>query len=205
MLTANMDIMLRTLLLVFSFAYFTNQGARFGDITLAANHVLLQLISFSAFFLDGYAFVIEAMAGKALGARNRASFSVAVQRSTILAGITSVVLACLIYIGGTTLIGLLTDLDSVRGAAADLRTYAAIYVMVSFMAFQLDGIFIGMSFTREMRQAAIYSLLVFLFVAWWLIEPIGVAGLWSAMIIYVLARALALLIYYPRLLRAFQA
>lgn len=203
MATANVDIMIRTLLLVFSFAYFTDQGSRFGDVTLAANHVLLQLISFSAFFLDGYAFVVEAMVGKALGGRNRQAFSLAVRRSSLLAAFTALVLAGLIYLLGPQLIALLTDLESIREAAANLRGYAALYVLVSFMAFQLDGVFIGVSFTREMRQAAIYSLAVYLLAAWWLIEPLGVEGLWWAMIVYVIARAVALLFYYPGILRSF--
>ncbi len=203
MLTANWDIMIRTLLLVFSFAYFTDQSSRFGDVLLAANHVLLQLISFSAFFLDGYAFVVEALAGRALGAGNRKAFILAAYRSTLLAGVTALVLAGLIFFLGPLLIALLTDLESVNEAARGLRLYAAIYVVASFMAFQLDGIFIGVSFTREMRQAAIYSLAVYLLTAWLLIGPMGVPGLWWAMIVYVIARALSLLLYYGRILKAF--
>ena len=67
--SSNLDIMLRTLILVFSFAFFINQSAKFGDTVLASNHILLQLIAFSAFFLDGYAFVVEALVGGAIGAK----------------------------------------------------------------------------------------------------------------------------------------
>ena len=84
-LAANRDIMIRTLLLVFSFGFFINQSAQFGDVVLAANHILLQLISFAAFFLDGYAFVVESLVGSSLGARRRDSFDIAVKRSSILA------------------------------------------------------------------------------------------------------------------------
>lgn len=144
------------------------------------------------------------MVGKALGGRNHHAFSLAVRRSSLLAAFTALILAGLIYLLGPQLIALLTDIDSIRDAAENLRGYAAIYVLVSFMAFQLDGVFIGVSFTREMRQAAIYSLLVYLFAAWFLIKPLGVGGLWWAMIVYVIARAVALLFYYPRILRSFE-
>jgi MATE family multidrug resistance protein len=205
MLSANLDIMVRTLILVFSFALFTNQSARFGDVTLAANHLLLQLISFSAFFLDGYAFVVEAMAGKAMGARDRLALKLSVLRTSVLALVTALVLALLIYATGEFALSLLTDIEAVLSVANDYKAYAALYVLVSFAAFQLDGIFIGVSHTREMRQAAIYSLLVFLVAVWGMAGSMGLAGLWWAMIVYVIARALALLFYYPRIMRTISA
>lgn len=205
MLSANLDIMVRTLILVFSFALFTNYSARFGDVTLAANHLLLQLISFSAFFLDGYAFVVEAMAGKAMGARDHLAFRLSVLRTSVLALLTALVLALLIYATGEFVLSLLTDIEAVLAVANSYKGYAALYVLVSFAAFQLDGIFIGVSHTREMRQAAIYSLLVFLLAIWVMSGSVGLAGLWWAMIVYVIARAVTLLFYYPLILRAISA
>lgn len=205
MLSANLDIMVRTLILVFSFALFTNHSARFGDVTLAANHLLLQLISFSAFFLDGYAFVVEAMAGKAMGARDQLAFRQSVLRTSVLALLTALVLAALIYATGALALSLLTDIEAVLAVANNYKAYAALYVLVSFAAFQLDGIFIGVSHTREMRQAAIYSLLVFLVAIWVMAGSTGLAGLWWAMIVYVIARAVTLLFYYPRILRTISA
>lgn len=199
---ANLDIMVRTLLLVFSFAFFVNQSAGFGDVLLAANHILLQLISFSAFFLDGYAFVAESLVGTAKGARQLARFDVAVRRSTLLALGSAILLAAALLWLGDVAVALLTDLPAVRGASLDLRWLAALYVLCSFAAFQLDGIFIGVSYTRAMRNAAFLSLGCFLLAWWLLIERLGIVGLWLAMIIYVLARALALLLYYPALRRS---
>ena len=198
-LSANADIMIRTLLLVFSFAFFVNQSARFGDVLLAANHILLQLISFAAFFLDGYAFVVEAITGTAIGAGQLVRFDAVVRRSSTLALITAIGLAILTWGWGHLAVGLLTDITEVRSAAADMLFFAALYIACSFAAFQLDGVFIGASFTREMRNAATLSLLVFLLV-WWLLErALGINGLWWAMIIYVVARAGALLMYFPSL------
>ena len=194
---ANLDIMVRTLLLVFSFAFFTNQSALFGDVALAANHILLQIISFSAFFLDGYAFVAEALVGKAYGAVDRAAFTIAVKRTSKLAAISGLCLSLVVYLFGSAIIAALTDIESVREAATGLRYLAAIYILLSVAAFQLDGIFIGVSFTRQMRNGAIQSLLVFLLACWLLIGEFDIVGLWWAMIIYVVARALVLLRYYP--------
>ncbi len=202
MLSANLNIMVRTLLLVFSFAFFTDQSARFGNSVLAANHILLQIIAFTAFFLDGFAFVVESLAGKAMGAGDRFGFEQAVRRTSEFALLTAASLALAIYFFGDFLIALLTDITEVQMLAIELQWLAALYVLLSFVAFQLDGIFIGVSFTKEMRQAAMSSLAAFLMAWWLLIGEFGIVGLWWAMIIYVVARALALLYFYPRLLRA---
>ena len=201
-ISSNVDIMLRTLILVFSFAFFTNQSAKFGDTLLASNHILLQLIAFSAFFLDGYAFVVEALVGNAIGAKRRDIFDLAVRRTTILAIATAMLLALAIMILGDVAVMLLTDISAVRHAVNPLLPLAALYVLLSFAAFQLDGIFIGASFTRPMRDAAVLSIAVYLIVCWALADHFGVQGLWGAMIIYVVARALALLLFYKSLRRS---
>ncbi len=204
MIGANSDILIRTLLLLFSFAWFTNQSARFGDAVLGANHVLLQLVSFSAFFLDGYAFVAESLVGEAVGARQRERLTLAVRRSSQLAGATAVALATLIGVFGFLAVERLTDIVAVRATALAALPWAALYVLLSFPAFQLDGIFIGATRTREMRNASLASTAVFL-LAWWALAPrFGNDGLWWAFIVYVVMRAVALGLYYPGLLRVAQ-
>ena len=201
LLAANTDILIRTLLLLFSFAWFINQSAEFGDAVLGANHILLQLVSFSAFFLDGYAFVAEALVGEALGAKRRKDLAMAVRRSTELAGATALVLALLILCFGDLAISALTDMVAVRAAAESTLAWAALYVLLSFAAFQLDGIFIGATRTREMRNASLVSVIVFMLTWWWLTPLFGNQGLWCAFVIYVCARAIALAVYYPGLVR----
>jgi MATE family multidrug resistance protein len=201
MLAANSDIMIRTLLLVFGFTWFVRQSAGFGDAQLAANHILLQIVSFSAFFLDGYAFVAEAIVGESVGARNLARFDLAVRRSTELAAGTAVLLMALILGFGGPAVHALTSLEPVRSAATAVLPFAALYVLCSFPAFQLDGVFIGATRTRDMRNASILSVVVFLAVWWPLVQLAGNAGLWLAFVVYVCARAVALGIYYPRLRR----
>ena len=200
--SSNLDIMIRTLILVFSFGFFINQSAKYGDTILAGNYILLQLISFAAFFLDGYAFVVEALVGTSIGAKRRDIFDLAVRRTTSLAIMTAILLALAIGLFGDVAVMLLTDISAVRLAANELLLLPAIYVFFSFAAFQLDGIFIGASFTRRMRDAAVISIAVYLF-AWWVFsDRFGIEGLWWAMIIYVIARAIALLMFYPALRRS---
>ena len=200
--SSNLDIMIRTLILVFSFGFFINQSAKYGDTILAGNYILLQLISFAAFFLDGYAFVVEALVGTSIGAKRRDIFDLAVRRTTSLAIMTAILLALAIGLFGDVAVMLLTDISAVRLAANELLLLPAIYVFFSFAAFQLDGIFIGASFTRRMRDAAVISIAVYLF-AWWVLSGrFGIEGLWWAMIIYVVARAIALLLFYPSLRRS---
>jgi MATE family multidrug resistance protein len=200
--SSNLDIMIRTLILVFSFGFFINQSAKYGDTILAGNYILLQLISFAAFFLDGYAFVVEALVGTSIGAKRRDIFDLAVRRTTSLAIMTAILLALAIGLFGDVAVMLLTDISAVRLAANELLLLPAIYVFFSFAAFQLDGIFIGASFTRRMRDAAVISITVYLFAWWVLSDRFGIEGLWWAMIIYVVARAIALLLFYPSLRRS---
>lgn len=201
-LSANVDILLRTLLLLFGFAWFIDQSARFGDVVLAANHILLQFVSFSAFFLDGFAFAAEALVGRAKGTGRRDLFDHAVRSSSQLAAGTALLLGLMLFSLGSLAIAGLTDLTEVRASAVRYLPYAAVYVLLSFAAFQLDGIFIGATGTRAMRNAALLAVVMFL-AAWWpLVSWAGNDGLWMALIVYVIARAAALASRYPMLRHA---
>lgn len=191
-LRANADIMLRTLLLVFGFAWFTDRSARFGDVVLAANHVLLQFMAFSSFFLDAFAFSAESLVGRACGARDVAAFDAAVRASTELAVVTALALAAGCLAGGPFVVSMLTDLEEVRLTARELMPFLAAYIALAVWAFQLDGIFIGATRTRDMRNAALLAVVAYLLISWPLIERHGNAGSWVAFIAYVVARAFTL-------------
>jgi MATE family multidrug resistance protein len=201
-LGANADIMVRTLFLLLGFGWFTNEGAGFGDVLLAANHVLLQLVSMSAYLLDGYAHATEVLVGRAFGTRARAALDAAVRAATELAAMTAVLLAGAVYLAGPWIVGLLTDLDGVRSAALTYLPYAAVYVLVSFAAFQLDGIFIGATRTADMRNASVASCIGFVLLSLVTVPRAANHGLWLAFIVYVLVRALTLAARYPALRRA---
>lgn len=200
-LGANADIMVRTLFLLMGFAWFTNEGARFGDTILAANHVLLQLVSLSAYLLDGYAHATEILVGRAVGTRAGMRFDAAVRSATELAAISAVALGLLVLFAGPLAVTVLTDLTDVRGAASAYLPYAGVYVVLSFAAFQLDGIFIGATRTRDMRNASVVSFAAFLLASLWLMPRAGNQGLWLAFILYVVVRAMTLAARYPALRR----
>ena len=207
-LKTNSDIMWRTLFMLTGFAWFANQGAQFGDNTLAANHILLQFISFSAFFLDGFAFALESLIGKTIGAKNRQLFDRAIIHSTQIAAACAFSLMVIIGLCGHQFIQWLTPISAVQEVALTYLPYAAIYILVSFAAFQLDGIFIGATASRAMRNASFISLLVFLLAAEVLMSTTdnlaGNQGLWIAFIIYVITRALSLGYHLPQLRRALE-
>jgi MATE family multidrug resistance protein len=127
-----------------------------------------------------------------------------VRHSIHLAAGTAILLAASIGLFGDAAVRVLTNLPIVRETATSYLPLAAAYVLLSFPAFQLDGIFIGATRTRDMRNAAALSTLTFL-AAWWLLAiPYGNAGLWAAFIVYLVARAVALLIFFPGLRTAVQ-
>jgi MATE family, multidrug efflux pump len=201
-LSVNSHIMIRTLLLVFSFAWFVRHSAQFGDDVLAANHILLQLISFSAFFLDAYAYVTEALVGEAAGAKNVRRFDDAVRKSSELALLTALMLALLILFGGDAAARLLSHHEAVWEQVSLSLPWAALYVLMAVVAFQLDGIFIGTTRTRDMRNAAIVGTAIFLPLSLLAMNWAGNKGLWLSFVVYVCLRALCLSYYLPGLRRS---
>lgn len=195
------NIMIRTLAMLAGFAWLTRQGALLGEATLATNHVLLALISFCAFFLDGFALSAENLVGAAKGRRDLPRFDRAVRRTNVLAAITSLGLALILYGFGNHFIAALTDLTTVRALAADFLPFVVVYVALSFAAFQLDGIFIGTTHAAEMRNASLISVILFILTSAWLTPLYGNTALWLTFIGYVVVRAITLAMYYPGLRR----
>lgn len=200
-IAVNRDIMIRTIVLLLSFAWFTAKSAEAGTVTLAVNSILLQFVTVSAFFLDGFALAAETLVGKATGARNLRQFDMAAKLSTAWAGGISLVLSAGIFLFGGAVIDFLTIDAEVRSAARVYLAWAAVLPVLSVWCYQLDGIFIGATRSTEMRNAALVSSGLFL-VLWWLFLPYGNHGLWAALAGFNLMRAASLGFYYPRLRRA---
>ncbi len=197
MLVVNRDIMIRTLCLIFAFAWFTNEGARTGDVVLAANAILMQFVAFSAFFLDGYALAAESLVGAAVGARNPALLDLTLRYISELGLITAGALSIVFYLGGGPIIDLLTNAEPVREAARLFLPWAILAPVVSLWCYLLDGVFIGATCTGEMRNAMIISLLAYL-ASFYLLYPVfSNHGLWASLMIYFIARAASLWIYMP--------
>ncbi|MGB1884647.1 MAG: MATE family efflux transporter [Gammaproteobacteria bacterium] len=196
----NGDIMVRSLALIFVFAWFTQAGAKAGAGVLAANAILLQFVSVAAYFLDGFAHTAETLVGRAIGARSHAMFSRAVQVTTLLAAYTAVLCGVVIYFGSFSFIAMMTIDPETRILASRFVIWAALAPVLGVWAYQLDGLFIGATRSVEMRNAMLLSTAGFV-VAWWLLLPFGNHGLWAALMINYVLRAAALMAFLPRLLR----
>jgi len=202
LLVVNSDIFIRTLCLVTTFAYFTSQGASMGDTLLAANAILMNFQMIVGYALDGFAFAAEALIGAAIGARDRAKLSEAVRITTIWAGIFAALFTAVYAVAGTLLIAAMTDIASVRDAARTFLYWAVLSPLISVWSFQLDGIFIGATRTRAMRNGMAISMASFLIGVWILVPMWGNHGLWMAFYIYMIMRAITLVVRYPALVRS---
>ena len=194
----NRDIMIRSFCLLFAFAFFTAQGARFGEITLAANAVLMNFFLIAGYFLDGFATAAEQLTGKAVGARHRPAFDSTV-RLTLLWGFALAVGATLVFwVGGPWVIDLLTTNEVVRAEARDYLLWAAITALVGVVAFQMDGVYIGATWSADMRNMMLLSLLFFLG-TWWIAVPLmGNHGLWLSLEVFLGIRGLSLFVRLPQ-------
>ncbi len=198
----NGDIMIRNICLMLTFTFFAAQGARLGDVALAANSVLRNLSDLSAFVLDGFAFAAEALVGQAVGAVSVRRFRQAVFLSSAWAGVLAVLIAAAFWAGGLVLIRLMTAAPSVREAAYAFLPWAALTPVAGVACFQLDGIYIGATRTADMRNMMILSLAAFL-AAWGVLTPtFGNHGLWASLIVFYAVRAVSLGVRYPALERA---
>jgi len=183
------------------FAWFTSASAQYGDTVLGANHILLQLISFSAFFLDGYAFAAESLVGWAVGARSRPALLQVVRTSTAMAGVTAAGLTLVLLVFGALFVDGLTNVAAVRAVGLDMLPWCAAVPILSVWCFQLDGIFIGATRTRDMRNMALITLALFAACALALTRFYGVYGLWTAFLLFYVFRGATLGACLPGLLR----
>jgi MATE family multidrug resistance protein len=196
---ANSNIFIRTLCLLFAFSYFTAMSARQGEVILAANAILLHLHNIMAYGLDGFATSAEALAGSAYGAGNRRVFRRAVLLTSLWGGVIALLAGIAYLLGGKFIIGLFTSIDSVGDSALRYLPWMVLSPIVSIWSFMLDGIFIGTSHTREMRNAMIVSVLAYLALMHWTIPAFGNHGLFLGLTCFMLIRAATLLVYYPRI------
>ncbi|TGQ64936.1 MAG: MATE family efflux transporter [Mesorhizobium sp.] len=193
MLSLNRDIMIRSFSLLAAFALFTRQGAQFGTVTLAANAVLMNFFLIAGYFLDGFATAAEQLAGRAIGAQAQTPFRRAVQL-TLIWGFGLAALATLVLLAaGTNLIALVTTSAEVRAVADTYLPWAAFTALSGVLAFQMDGVFIGATWSRDMRNMMLLSFLVFAAALITLAPAFGNHGLWATLHVFLLVRGFSLL------------
>lgn len=187
-LNVNRYIMVRTVLLLLVFAFFTAQGARMGDTVLAANAVLLTFLLLLSHGLDGFANAAEALVGEAVGAKQRQYF-IKICRIVFLWSFWGALLFTALFLfGGHWLIQLLTSIPEVQASAQRYLPWLWLMPMVAVWGYTLDGIFIGAMRTRAMQNTMIFATLGVFFPAWWLTQAWGNHGLWLAVVLLMLAR-----------------
>ncbi|MAY87536.1 MAG: MATE family efflux transporter [Pseudooceanicola sp.] len=202
MMTVNLDILIRSLALMSVFVTFVFVGSDFGDVTLAANQILLQFIEITAFALDGFAFAAESLVAQAVGAASVPRLRRAVWLAGVWSGIGALALAALFLFGGGALIDLMTTAEGVRVAARGYLVVMALVPILGAASWLLDGVFIGATRTADMRNMALLSAAIFAVIAVVLIPIYGNAGLWAAFLASFVARGITLAIRYPALERA---
>ena len=192
MIAINRDIMIRSFALLFAFALFTARSAAAGDVILAANEILMNLIVLAAYFLDGLAAAAEQLAGRALGARYRPAFDRAVRLTVVWGYAIAAALSLLLWFAGGAIVDAMTTSEPVRATARQFLLWAALFPITGTLAYQMDGVFIGATWSVDMRNTMLLSLVIYLIAVWLLSSLFGITGLWIALLVFLMARGLTL-------------
>ncbi len=195
----NINIFIRTLSLMFAFGFLTAMGARQGDVILAANAILLNLQSFMAYGLDGFANAAEALVGRAMGAKSRAGFLRAVRLSLRWTLGVSLVFSLGYLLAGRGIINLLTSIEEVRAAAYVYLPWMVLSPLISGWSFLWDGVFIGGTRAKEMRNAMLISAFLVYLPVWYITQDLGNHGLWLAFMAFMAARGLTMTWWFRRI------
>jgi MATE family multidrug resistance protein len=202
MAVVNTDILIRSVLLLLGFSSFLFLAADFGDVTLAANQVLIQFVYVTAYAMDGFAFAAEALVGQAVGARARARLRRAAAMTSLWGLGTCVVMAGVIWGAGGLAVDLMTTAEGVRAEARAYLPWIGLAVLIGCASWMLDGIFIGATRTWDMRNMMAVSFAGYALLAALLVPAMGNHGLWAALVGFFALRGVTLGLRYPALERA---
>lgn len=204
MMAVGRDIMIRTALLIFSFAFFIRQSASLGAVALAANSVALQFVYLMSYCVDGFAQAAEVFSGRFWGARDRIAFQWATRKAALWCGGLALGFSAAFALFGPAFYGLMTNLAEVQTMLDEYWIWVIVIPPVAVWSFLLDGVYIGATWTTAMRQIMLFSTLTYL-AAWYLTQPWGNHGIWLALVVFYAARGLGMALWYPRCLRTMSA
>ncbi|MEO1203617.1 MAG: MATE family efflux transporter [Pseudomonadota bacterium] len=196
--SVNANLFVRTMALIFAIAFLTARSARFGETVLAANAILMNLQNLTSFGLDGLAHAAEALVGKAVGRKDRDALATAVRLSLKWSLIFAAGFAALYAVGGPILILLLTDIDEVRDAAIRYLPWLVASPLISVWSFLYDGVYVGATRAREMRDIMLVSTFLVFLPAWYVLTPLGNDGLWLAFMLFLASRGIGMHVLYRR-------
>ena len=200
----NLNIFIRTVLLTFSFLWFTYLGTQIGEDYVAANAILINLVFLSAFILDAYAFSTEGIVGYSLGKKDLSLFKNIVKNSFILSSISGLIISIIYFFAYEYVINLMSDLEEIRELSSSYVIWLIILPLISSFCYQFDGIFIGASQTKELRNAMVFSVLSYLIISIILTKLIFNNGIWMSLCIFMILRAISLFYYLDKIYLRFR-
>jgi len=200
----NLNIFIRTILLTFSFLWFTYLGSQIGENYIAANAILINLVFLSAFILDAYAFSTEGMVGYSLGKKDIGLFKKIVKNSFILSALTGLIISIIYFFINKYVIELMSDIESIRNLSSSYVVWLILMPLISSFCYQFDGIFIGASQTKELRNAMIFSVFSYLLMSLYLTKLMGNTGIWLSLCLFMILRALSLFYYLDKIYLRFR-
>ena len=200
----NFDIFLRTILLTFSFFWITYLSSILGEEYVAINSILIQLVIISSFFLDAYAFSTEGIIGYSIGKKSEKMFLSCVRNSIILSFITGLIISLIFLLSAKEIINLITDIEFLRYLSYKYIMWVIIIPPIASFCYQLDGIFIGATQTKEMRNSMLVAVIIYITLSLFLIKQIQNYGIWFSLIILMILRATTLHFYFPKILKKFR-
>ncbi len=198
-IAVNANLFIRTMALIFTLGFVTAQGARLGGLILAANAVLMNFQNLTAFGLDGIAHAAEALVGKAIGQRRRDALEESVRLTLKWSLIFSLGFTAAYLLAGPLIISILTDLPDVREAANRYLPWMIASPLVSVWCFLYDGVYVGATRAKEMRNIMVFSTLFVFLPAWYFLQPLGNDGLWLAFLVFMASRGIGMHIGYRRI------
>ncbi len=192
----NKDIFIRTLCLIITLSFFTAKSARMGDIQLAVNTLLFQFFYFFSYFVDGFGYAAEALAGKYKGSRDPVMLKRVVRRLFVW-GVLIALSFSLIYLSTLPwLIRLLTRQEEVIQASRPFHLWIILIPLMSFVAFIWDGIYVGLTASRSMRNSMLIVTMLIFFPAYFLLQPVaGPHALWIALLLFMAGRGVMLTLF----------
>ena len=203
LITINFDIFIRTVVLTFSFLWVSYLGSKLGEDYLAVNTILMQFLILSAFFLDAYAYSTEGIVGYAYGRKNKKSFLLVIKNSVQLSFFTAIIISLIYVLFFKSIINIITDVDILRFISYKHAFWIIILPPIASFCYQLDGIFIGISQTKEMRNAMLISVMSFIVISIYFTKYFGNHGLWVSLIIFMVLRSLTLKYFLNRIINKF--
>jgi MATE family multidrug resistance protein len=192
----NVDIILRTIALQLTFVFITFQGARLGDVVVAANAILLNFLLLISFGLDGIANAAEVMVGKASGAKNTEQLKLSVSIALFWTGIFAVLYSVFFALFGTQFVQLISTVTEVNTFAESYLVWIIWLPIVACWCYAFDGIYIGLMKAKIMRNSMIFSVLVCFYPVWFILQDYGNHALWAALISFMFARGITLAGHY---------